>query len=87
MSVQETVFSVLAAKTYREPCSIRPEETFADLGLDSVMLLEVLFVLEETFDIDISLSAATLATPHVDAIDVATLCSEVERLCVQRRTQ
>lgn len=80
MSVQATVISVLAEKAFRDPSTVHLNDTLSDLDMDSVTLLEVLFVLEETYDIDISLPVETTPEGAFDDLTVAALCTEVERL-------
>lgn len=45
------------------------ESTFEDLGLDSLDLMEILMLLEEEFDINISINKATKMKKLSDLVD------------------
>lgn len=78
MTVKDRVIDALAAKTALNPQDIRIEQTFADLGLDSVALLEVLFALEEAYDIDITLGIDRAEDRAIDGTTVEKLINTVQ---------
>lgn len=51
--ITERVIRVIAKSQHIEPATIQPESTFRELGIDSLDGLQLLFGLEEEFDIDI----------------------------------
>lgn len=66
-NVQEQIFAIIANTASVEVASIEPTTTIRDLGVASLDTIEMVFKIEETFDIelgdrDIDLHAATAAT-------------------------
>ncbi len=55
-SVQSAVIAILARQAVCDPASVRPDMTPAELGLDSLGLVEALFGIEERFDITVPYS-------------------------------
>ena len=51
--ITERVIRVIAENQHIEPDTIQPESTFLELGIDSLDGLQMLFGLEEEFDVDI----------------------------------
>ena len=72
--IGQAVIDILLRKKSIDPASIRPETTLASLGIDSLGGLEVLFALEDRFNITIpDEEAATLKT-------VGAIIAGVQRL-------
>lgn len=47
------VIQVIAKSQHLEPGAIKPESTFVELGIDSLDGLQILFALEEEFEVNI----------------------------------
>ena len=62
MSAYSHLAEVLAEKYDVAPDKIRPEATLSDLGLDSLMVVEFLFDLEDDFDIEVPEEQAEFET-------------------------
>lgn len=84
MSVEDKVTSVLAGKALRDPSSLRPTDRLADIGVDSVAMLEVLFILEDAYDIDIALPERSPTRSGFADVTVADLVAEVGRRVAER---
>jgi acyl carrier protein len=69
--VEEKVVSIIAAVKRIPPESVRPDATLAELGMDSLDKINVLFELENAFDIDI---------PDEEARSISTVGDIVNRL-------
>ena len=52
--IHQVVLEILLRKKTIDPTTIRPETTLASLGIDSLEGLEVIFALEDRFNIRIS---------------------------------
>jgi acyl carrier protein len=52
--IQQIVLEILLRKKTIDPATIRPETTLASLGIDSLEGLEVIFALEDRFNVRIS---------------------------------
>ena len=55
--VAQKVAAIIAEQAMVEPETIKPETTVEDLGLDSLSLVEVVFGIEEAFDITVPYNA------------------------------
>jgi len=53
MSVEEKVVEVITREQHLEPGKVTLDSTFAELGIDSLDGVNILFALEEEFKIDI----------------------------------
>ncbi len=51
--ITERVIQVIAKNQHIEAVAIQPESTFQELGIDSLDGLQILFGLEEEFNVDI----------------------------------
>jgi len=58
MSVEDKVLEIITREQHLEPGVVKPESTFAELGIDSLDGVNILFALEEEFKIDIPDSIA-----------------------------
>ena len=65
------VISIIAAVKRIPAESVRPEATLAELGLDSLDKINVLFELESAFDVDI---------PDEDARNISTVGEIISKL-------
>jgi acyl carrier protein len=53
MSVEEKVIEIIAREQHLDPGKVTIDSTFAELGIDSLDGVNILFALEEEFKIDI----------------------------------
>ncbi|MGH9351645.1 MAG: phosphopantetheine-binding protein [Terriglobia bacterium] len=58
MNAQEKVIEVISREQHLAPGVVKPDSTFAELGIDSLDGVNILFALEEEFKIDIPDSVA-----------------------------
>jgi acyl carrier protein len=58
MNVEEKVVEIITREQHLEPGAVKPDSTFAELGIDSLDGVNILFALEEEFKIDIPDSVA-----------------------------
>ena len=57
--VLETTIRIIADKANIEPESIKPDTALTSLDIQSLDLAEIIFELEDEFDIEIDMTAAT----------------------------
>ena len=62
MSSYKFLSEILVEKYNVQAPAVRPEATLAELGLDSLSLAELLFDLEDKFDIEVPEDRASLST-------------------------
>ncbi len=58
MNVEEKVIEIIAREQHLDPGAVKLDSTFAELGIDSLDGVNILFALEEEFKIDIPDSVA-----------------------------
>ena len=61
-NIEEKVLELVGKQTGIDPKKIPLDRKFEDLNLDSVAIVELVFSLEETFDISVSYTQLTLPT-------------------------
>lgn len=49
--IRERVFAIVAAHARRDPASLTAETTFKDLRMESLDVVQMLFAIEDTFDV------------------------------------
>ncbi|MBC6408699.1 MAG: acyl carrier protein [Rhodobacteraceae bacterium] len=86
MSVKDKVIEIIAAQAMVEPRDITLEHTLEDLGIDSVGIVESLFVIEESFDISVPFNANTPEQSDFDVSSVARIIIGVEKLVAQQHS-
>ena len=56
MSTKNVIIEILADKALLKPDDIRMSDSLADLGIDSMSIVEFLFSVEERFNIDFDIN-------------------------------
>lgn len=79
-TVRDKVISILAEQAVLEPGEVRMDATLADLGIDSLGLVEAVFAIEETFDIQVPFNANDPKASEFDISNVETMVRAVEKL-------
>ena len=82
--VTERVRRIVAEQAMVEPEAIAPETTPEDLGLDSLGLVEVVFGIEEAFDVTIPYNANDPSESDFDISTFGQMAEGVRRLVAQR---
>ncbi len=80
MSVKEQVIAIIAEQALMTPDEIKLEDTPADLGIDSMGLVESIFAIEETFDVSVPFNANEPTESDFDISNVAAIVKAVEGL-------
>lgn len=78
--VSERVAEIIAEQAMLDPSAIKPETTLNDLGLDSLALVEVVFGIEEAFDISVPFNANEPKASDFDISKVSHIVSGVKSL-------
>ena len=78
--VGKRVARIIAGQAMLDPEAIRPETTLDDLGLDSLALVEVVFGIEEAFDISVPFNANEPRASEFDISKVAHIITGVKQL-------
>lgn len=80
MSIKDQVISIIAEQALLEPSDVKLEHTLADLGIDSMGVVESIFAIEEEFDISVPFNANTPEESDFDISTVASIVAGIERL-------
>lgn len=80
MNTQEQVINIIAEQAMLEPSDVKMDSTLADLGIDSLGLVESIFAIEERFDISVPFNANDPDESDFDISSVASIVAAVEQL-------
>jgi acyl carrier protein len=83
--VKEKVIAILAEQAVLEPGDVKLESSLADLGIDSLGLVETVFAIEETFDIQVPFNANEPQQSEFDISSVGSIVSAVEGLVAEQK--
>jgi len=72
MNVEQKVIEIIEREQHLEPGTVKPTSTFAELGIDSLDGVNILFALEEEFKIDIPDAVAQNMKSVAQVIDGLT---------------
>lgn len=79
------VVAILAAQALREPSGLTRETTLDSLGIDSLGMAEILFALEESFDVVMPFNANAPDAEVLDLCSVGSVSDAVERLILAQK--
>jgi acyl carrier protein len=79
-SVQQKIIQIIAEQAVLDVSEVPPDATLADLGIESLGLVEAIFAIEEAFDISVPFNANELGRTGVDLTSVASIVRAVEGL-------
>lgn len=74
-SIKDKVLEILAEQAMLEVSDVEAAKTLADLGIDSLGLVESIFAIEETFDISVPFNAND---PDDSAFDISSISSIIQ---------
>jgi acyl carrier protein len=83
MNVTDQVIQIIAEQALLDPSDISLSSSPADLGIDSLGLVESIFAIEETFDISVPFNANAPQDSDFDISTVAAIIAGIERLIAQ----
>lgn len=76
----DKVRAIVAEQAMMEQDAVKPDSTMTDLGIDSLGLVEIVFAIEEQFDITIPYNANDPAASEFDISTVQAAADGVDRL-------
>ncbi len=79
-TVRDRIIAIIAEQAMVDAADIRPETTPAELGIDSLGLVESIFAIEEAFDITIPFNANEPEKSEFDISSMGAIFAAVERL-------
>lgn len=84
-SIKERVIAIIAEQAVLEPGDVSLDATLADLGIDSLGLVESIFAIEEAFDIQVPFNANEPDQSDFDISSVAAIIAAVEGLVADQK--
>lgn len=84
-NLETRVIAILAAQALREPEGLRRDMTLDSLGIDSMGFAEILFAIEEAFDVAVPFNANAPEAGGLDLRSVGTVCDTVAALVRDQR--
>ncbi|MBK5934316.1 acyl carrier protein [Rhodovulum imhoffii] len=85
-SVKDKVIQIIAEQAVLEVSDVQMDSTLEDLGIDSLGLVESIFAIEETFDIQVPFNANDPSESDFDISSVASIVAAVEGLVAEQQT-
>jgi acyl carrier protein len=82
MEVDETVTAIIANQLRKTPAELSPDTQLEALGADSLDLIEIIYAIEEKFNIDIPFNANQQAS--IPFSTIADVTSAVGKLVVAK---
>lgn len=82
--VEDRVKRIIADQALLDMSDVTRESTLAGLGIDSLMLVEAIFSIEEAFDISIPFNANDPGTGQFDISSVGAIIDAIETLVAQK---
>ena len=83
-SVREKVIAIIAEQALVEPSEIDDDTKLDELGLDSLALVEIVFGIEEAFDVSVPYNANDPSDSEFDLSSVAAVTKAVEGLVSEK---
>ena len=84
MNVEKKVIEIIAELAVLEVEDISLDSSLDSLGIDSLGLVESIFVIEETFDIQIPFNANDPQNSDFDISSVATIIAGIQELVAKK---
>ncbi len=85
-SVRDKVIAIIAEQALVEPSEINDNTKLDELGLDSLALVEIVFGIEEGFDVSVPYNANDPSESEFDLSSVGAVTKAVEALLAQEGT-
>ena len=84
MNVEKKVVEIIAELAVLEVEDVSLDSSLDSLGIDSLGLVESIFAIEETFDIQIPLNANDPQNSDFDISSVATIIAGIQELVAKK---
>jgi acyl carrier protein len=82
--VASKVIAIIAEQAMLDPADVKLTSTPDDLGLDSLGLVEIVFAIEEAFDISVPYNANEPGSTDFDIATVEGMIAGVKRLLAEQ---
>ncbi len=72
MNIEQKVIAIIEREQHLEPGTVKPTSTFAELGIDSLDGVNILFALEEEFKVEVPDTVAQNMKSVAQVVDSLT---------------
>ena len=83
-AVRDKVTAIIAEQAVLDVADVTPDSSLADLGIDSLGLVESIFAIEEAFNISVPFNANEPGQSDFDISSVKAIIAAVEKLIAQK---
>ncbi|MGY6412260.1 MAG: acyl carrier protein [Alkalilacustris sp.] len=84
-SVRDKVIAIIAEQAVLDVAEVSDDKTLADLGIDSLGLVEAIFAIEEALDISVPFNANEPEKSGFDISSVGAIIAAVEGLVADQK--
>lgn len=84
MNVKDRVVEIIAAQAMVDVSDVSMQASLADLGIDSLGVVESIFAIEEAFDISVPFNANEPEKSEFDISSVSAIVAAVDALVAQQ---
>lgn len=84
-NVRDRVIAIIAEQAVLDPTEVHEAMTLADLGIDSLGLVEAIFAIEEALDISVPFNANEPEKSGFDISSVGAMIAAVEGLVAEQK--
>ena len=84
MTTRERVIAIIAEQALLTPADVGEDMTLADLGIDSLGVVESIYAIEEAFDVAVPFNANDPQASEFDISTVGSIIRAVEGLVAER---
>lgn len=86
MDVQNRIIEILAEQAVLDPSEITPDQSLEEIGIDSMGVVESIFAMEESFDIEIPFNANNPDAGDFDLSSVTAIVKAVKGLIAEQHS-
>ena len=79
-TIEQQVIGIIAEQAMLSPGEVKLDDNPEDMGLDSLALVEIVFSIEETFDVSVPFNANDPASSEFDISSVRKIVDAVKDL-------
>lgn len=81
---REKLYKIIADQAMIDVSDVNDRSTLQDLGMDSLAVVEAVFAIEETFDVQVPFNANNPSKSEFDITNVGTMVAAVEKLVADK---
>ena len=84
---QKDIFEIVAKQAKTDPAALSRETKLADLNLQSIDVVELVFAIEEKFDIEVPYSPSDQNAAGISFTSVGEIIDAVDKLVAEQHPQ